>query len=729
MGNGIYKSTDNGNSWFLLESTKVLDNNNLNDVFQGIWNIKTDNINTDKDIVFAACVGGIMKSENGGIDWSVSLADLNNKSFSSDIDISSNGFYYAAISAMSINTGLSLKRGIYRSTDGVSWKDITPQGFPEDTRVVKIQSAPSNGNVLYVLTESPRLSADPFYNFATSHHTFWKYTYNEHEDRGYWEDRTKNIPYQDLDINQALYNSLGGYCMTFAVKPDNEDVVFLGGTNLFRSNNGFETYSFMKIGGYSTALHPDQQALIFHPKNPNILYNCSDGGVTMTNNCMSNMVVWNDKNTGLVTAQYYAVALDHNSMNDKVLVGGLQDQGTIMKNNSSKNEWRQIYGGDGLSCFVANNKDYAIISLYNGRLYAGKMENDYFKIPQANLLLSNELIQTKIRFFTVFDVEPNDNNELYLAVNNMIYRRNKLKLAILNSSISDIDMKKIECSILDTEVNITTIEVSKSPKNRVYYATDNGKVYRIDDANLNNSSRIDISGDEFPQNAFVSCIVADPLNADNLFVTFSNYNVQSIFYSTDGGASWSVQGGNLEENPDGGGAGPSIRCIEILHKDGETIYYVGTSSGLFSTKALAGVNTIWVNESPDLIGNIKIDMINIRQLDGFIAIATQGNGVFANSSLTGVQDNFSENINLNVSLFPNPSSEELNFLFDIPLSDYYELKIYDLQGNLIDVPFKKLFDIGKQSFNYNLRKLKSGTYFYILQSSKKSYKGKFTVSK
>ena len=63
-------------------------------------------------------------------------------------------------------------------------------------------------------------------------------------------------------------------------------------------------------------------------------------------------------------------------------------------------------------------------------------------------------------------------------------------------------------------------------------------------------------------------------------MTFANYNVPSIFHSTDGGITWDDISGNLEENLDGTGSGPSVLWAEN-YPDGTL--FVGTTVGLFTT--------------------------------------------------------------------------------------------------------------------------------------------------
>jgi flagellar hook assembly protein FlgD len=58
------------------------------------------------------------------------------------------------------------------------------------------------------------------------------------------------------------------------------------------------------------------------------------------------------------------------------------------------------------------------------------------------------------------------------------------------------------------------------------------------------------------------------------------------------------------------------------------MYFVGTSTGLYSTTSLNGASTTWVQESAESLGNVVVDALVGRQSDGYIAVATHGAGVF-----------------------------------------------------------------------------------------------------
>ena len=74
---------------------------------------------------------------------------------------------------------------------------------------------------------------------------------------------------------------------------------------------------------------------------------------------------------------------------------------------------------------------------------------------------------------------------------------------------------------------------------------------------------------------------------------FPNYGSYSLYHSANGGQSWDKAAGNLEQNSNGSGNGPSCRDAAIIPLYDDTLYLVGTTVGLFGTNKLDGENTIW----------------------------------------------------------------------------------------------------------------------------------------
>ena len=90
---------------------------------------------------------------------------------------------------------------------------------------------------------------------------------------------------------------------------------------------------------------------------------------------------------------------------------------------------------------------------------------------------------------------------------------------------------------------------------------------------------------------------------------FRNYSVVSVWYTENGGMTWADVSGNLEQNADGSGDGPSVRTALIVTHGATPYYLVGTSTGLYSTTTLNGSSTEWALEGSAMIGNVVVDAL------------------------------------------------------------------------------------------------------------------------
>jgi hypothetical protein len=162
----------------------------------------------------------------------------------------------------------------------------------------------------------------------------------------------------------------------------------------------------------------------------------------------------------------------------------------------------------------------------------------------------------------------------------------------------------------------------------LYVGTSGGKIFKITNAG-GNASIIEIStGSGFPQsNGYISGVTANAENSNEILASFSNYSVKSVWHTTDGGVNWSDVSGNLEENVDGSGSGPSVRTVGILANG--LRYFTGTSTGLYSTAILNGTSTVWTKESSSDIGEVVVEHMVVRSSDGLVVAGTHGNGIFS----------------------------------------------------------------------------------------------------
>ena len=178
---------------------------------------------------------------------------------------------------------------------------------------------------------------------------------------------------------------------------------------------------------------------------------------------------------------------------------------------------------------------------------------------------------------------------------------------------------------------MSALEFSTQPHDILYIGTNNGNLYLISDTKDITGAAVatTLPTDNLPR-GYVSSIEVNPDNADQVMVSFSNYNVESVFYSEDAGQNWTAVSGNLEENAGGSGNGPSVRYLEIMPSgDGTYRYFAGTSVGLFMTTSLDGDNTVWEQQSSDVIGNVIVTAMQSRPIEGKVIAGTHSNGVFS----------------------------------------------------------------------------------------------------
>jgi hypothetical protein len=243
-------------------------------------------------------------------------------------------------------------------------------------------------------------------------------------------------------------------------------------------------------------------------------------------------------------------------------------------------------------------------------------------------------------------------------------------------------------------------------------------LYRMKDASDPSSKPVNISNGKGLPGGYVSSISIDPYNADRVLVAYSSYSIQSLAFTSDGGNSWSLVAGNLEENPDGSGAGPAVKWVAMLPAKSSTIYFAGTTTGLYSTEKLDGANTVWVQEAESVIGNTVVDMIDVRHTDGFVAVATHGNGVYSASidieggpvgDVAGL-----ESPSLGLNLSPNPSNSYSRIGFELHEFSPVEISIIDISGKVV-FSHRDRLPAGNHAVKWNgldqfNRALPSGTY-------------------
>lgn len=725
LGSGIFKSTDGARTWTLLESTDPGKSTELGEPFQMVWNIKINYVDPENPTIYAACLGAIMKSDDSGESWSV---DLDDAGFRTDVEIAADGTVFAASSGVDELVELVPSRGVRVLRDG-SWTDISPEDFDENCKSVVIASAPSNASVLYLLTETP-IGANQDLDFAKSQHRLYKLTYDAVTGDYSWENRTSFLPGGGKsDAPRDGYNTLGGYCMTLDVFPTDENKVFVGGTNLYYSPNGFNSEdSWTRIGGYPyynepNGLHPDQHSLALKPSDPTVAFIANDGGMYKTNDILTSQKVdWYRYNEGLETTQIYDVSIDRTGF-DENLVAGLQDNESHMSLDFELEElWTRVGWGDGMTCFIADGRTFLLVSSYNGTIWSSIVEQNG-ELVAIIPLRPKELSETEFPFYNVYAVDPSNNDVLYVASKTSIYRKTELKAAaLLGEGVADGWSKFDRFEQALGGASPTAIEISPIDSETLLVGTSDGRFYRLENSATGDPTPLDLTSDVFPAGAWVSSISVDPDDPYEIVLAFSNYNIQSVFRSLDGGFNWEPIGGSLEEQPDGSGAGPSIRRVEIAKFGDQKRYFAGTSAGLFSTEEIAGNDTYWRLESPERLGLQQVEAIDSRATDGLVAIGSHGSGAYV-GYLSGVSGIREPTERINLSMYPNPATEVVK----IEIPDHFlggKIEVSDVRGEVILSAIAP-----SENYQINTGSYSSGTYYVSVRRREESAVGRFVVGR
>ncbi len=693
-GDGIFKSTDGGDTWAQLPST-ISATPEQTDAFDYVWDIVT----FGEDGIMAATASGVFRSLDGGDTWTHVLNVGDGETYpSSEIAVTGDGTFYATIG------GNGVANGIYQSTDGETWENISPEGWPDATVRTVMSIAPSNENVVYFFTQVADLQQQ----------------LRKYEAEVGWTDLTGSLPFN------AQMATFGGVMLMISVKPDDADTFFLGAINLFRSTDGGET--FEEISGTGPNFHVDQHVIAYRPSDPNTMIVGNDGGLYKTNNNMAvtrnRSIEWEPLNNGYLTTQFYTVAIDRDTPGSEALIGGTQDNGMVYTASSDPAApWQFLHGGDGAFAAITNGGEtayYATAATFGVYRYIFQNGNQArTEVTPAGGRLG--------LWLTMFQLDPHDQNVMYLPSQRTLWRNTDLSAISdqVSGGPTDINWEPLEHV---NEHYIHAMGISEAEPRRLYYSgfydgADAGeRLFYLDNPQEGQPVPVDITGENFPFfpfTPFIGCIAVDPRDANNVIVVFPSYEELSIFASEDGGQNWTPVSGNLEENPDGSGSGPSVRWVSILYVQDQPVYLASTSVGLFTARALEGMNTTWVPEAAITIGNVVIDMIDVRQSDGFVAVATHGNGVYS-TYITEIPTNITgpppppDAFALSAA-YPNPFTTETTLFYQLSKAGWVTAEVYNIRGQKVKTLWEGHQPAGRQTLRWEAGNVADGTYFMRVQ--------------
>lgn len=617
-GAGIWKSTDGGNSWNLLNSTSNFFY--INDII-----VRNEN---GSSVVYAAVDGrfymgsfhgsaqaGLQRSTDGGLNWTQVLPNLPSSTsinlVAADIELGSDNRIWIGTDPSPFSaTDRGGGRILYSDLGTLnSWTTAYVQSVNNGRGRVELACAPSNANVVYALIEDNR-QVDTILKTTNKGVSWIGLPQPDDDDNG--------IQPNDFSRGQAWYDLIA------AVDPNNENSVIIGAINLHRSTNGGTSWN--QISKWSnnanmgtqpySYVHADQHAINFKPGNSNVVIFGTDGGVSYTANvanAATSNVIFN-RNNGYNVTQYYACAI-HPSAGSNNFLAGSQDNGTQEYNSAGINSTIEKFGGDGAFCFIDQNEpNIKIVSyvynnyyLFNNNTYQGQILND----------------DNSGAFINIADYDDNLN---------ILYTYNSQSILNKVTNITSSSTGNSGTISHNFLAPISALKVSPhtTSSSKLFVGTSSGRLFRVENANTNTPTVTEITSGSFPTGSISS--IEFGTSENEMLVTFSNYGVNSVWYSSNGGTSFSNKEGNLPDMP--------IRW-GLMNPNNLNEAILATEVGIWSTTNFLSASPAW-SASNSGLANVRVDMLQMRNSDFEVIAATHGRGLFSSSA-------FNANTSLNLT--------------------------------------------------------------------------------
>jgi photosystem II stability/assembly factor-like uncharacterized protein len=562
IGNGVYKSTDAGETWqhMGLELTGrvgriVIDPNNPDIVFVG---------------ALGHCYGpqkdrGVFKTTDGGKTWKhVLFADENTGCFEIAMRPDNPRILFAGLWPLEIKTygreSGGLSGGIYKSTDGgETWKKLEGNGLPSQIPIGKvgIGIAHSNPDVVYVMMETG----------APNKGVLWKSTDGGNRWRLINKDR--------------LLNERPAYASRILVNPGDENIIY------FAAN----THSMSIDGGYTTdrtGWSGDTHDLWADPLNPDRLMISDDGGVKMSFNKGKS---WN--RISLPIAQMYHVAVDNQI--PYYVYGGKQD-GPGYKGPSvsrgSDGDWESTAGGE-CGFIIPDPVDHNIV--WGGSYVSQFTRVDYrtghnktvMIWPESSYGAAGKDVEYRFNWTFPYFISPHDNNTVY-AGSQFVHKTTNAGKSweIVSPDLSTNNPDWLQPSGGLTKDNIgvefacLVFALAESPieKGCIWAGTNDGLVHVTRD---DGKTWINVTKNipDLPAEGTISNLEPSRFNAGTCYVTVDFHQMNNrdpfVYKTTNYGKTWKFIGADIPKSV--------FSYCHWIHEDPvkEGLLYLGTENAIY----------------------------------------------------------------------------------------------------------------------------------------------------
>ena len=579
---------------------------------------------------------------------------------------------------------------IYQSTDGstFSLKHTVPGGLRTE-----IACSPTDANTIYVLAQ---LNSDPVGIYKTTDN------FTNVSTLPLPNDADNGIPAEDFTRGQAFYDLL------LRVDPNDENTLYVGGIDLFKSTNGAASWEQISkwsnnnnLAGLDVSrVHADQHGLAVSSSSRMLFSN--DGGVYFSENGGNTI---QPRKKGFNTLQFYTVGVAPTTAfsGAEYFLAGAQDNGTLMIENASAgvNSFFERQGGDGAYSFFDQDgtDQYCIANyVYNNSIRLYDPSNGSSRTINSESGSNGDFINQEALDSNLDILYSN-----YSSGSNFIVRmyRNLKSGTVTRTDISD-------ANVMDAEPSALTVSRYTTDQSNLFIGLKNGKVIKIagtTNSFPNNPVWTDITGTDFV--GTVSDIELGA-NENEIFVTMQNYGVQNIWYTNDGGTTWEGKEGNLPDLP--------VKAIlqNPLLKE-EVI--IGTELGVWRTSNFSDTNPTWI-QSYNGMSNVKVTDLDLRD-DNMVFASTYGRGIFSGQftdAVASVDDVLTDKKVFTV--YPTISNGDFTLQAKNELGKA-TYRIFDMAGRQVYASTVNFTESSKQEVSVNLR---AGTYIINLvdQNNRKS---------
>jgi PKD repeat protein/photosystem II stability/assembly factor-like uncharacterized protein len=466
-------------------------------------------------MILAATSAGIFRTTDGGANWSqIITGNFKDIVFKADDP----SVVYACQG-----------RNFYRSTDGgLSFTQIT-SGLPTVGERGVIGVTPADPDYVYFLVTN-----------GDSYRGLYRST-----------DAGLNFSLRSDTPNIMSWDCAGGsggqawYDLDIAVDPTNEEIVYAGGVNCFKSVDGGTTWNISShwYGGCGVpSVHADLHVLEWNALDGR-LYAGNDGGIYYTADGGTN---WTEITDDMPIGQVYKIGQSATVRNK--CVNGYQDNGTSTFMGSY---WQFTNGGDGMECAVDHqDSSWSYSTVYFGSIY--RHFDNYSDIQVCGNGLFG--IDEGGAWVTPFILDENNSAIMFVGLKN-IWRCTNVKAPYGGMSWSRISFNLGGSNSNDLSV----LEQSPANTDILYAARYDNKLFRTDNSHAASVTWTDLTA-FLPDGGGVADIECHPYLPDVVYIS-QNHN---IYKSQDRGMTWTNISGTL----------PDVTFSSIA-------YYLNSNEGLY----------------------------------------------------------------------------------------------------------------------------------------------------